>query len=515
MERKIIVFLAILALSGLALAKEVSVSYNFPLEGGLADVKESVSVADDANAFTALVQLAQEKGIALDISYYDFDSDGVQESAFINSASGLAGSDDFSKYWQFSQNNRPSMSGISAAIPANGESISLDYLEGNLQDAKEWLLDSQKASGAFGDNAFQSSLALSALSLESGVQSAKDRAVAQLLSLQQADSGFGDELYTSVAIIALTANGKPLSEFDMNGKTSIELLAEKQQSDGGFKSGSPKSDVDTTSWAAIAFEQSGAGTPSKDGKTPADFLLSAMHSNGSFGYDKDDATENTGFTEEALVALAAMDHAKDAGIEKSLEWLSGKQNADGCLSDGYLTAMAVIAFNSWGESEKAGKAIECLKTLQNGDGSFGRSSNTSNSLDTGFAIIALEDEEFPLPAAKDSNSPETGETSLNSIVKFTLSIKNSGIVKAKNVTISLDGIPESWILEESSDLEFSEIKSGETKTAEIFVQLKDSGSFIANAVIATAQAKNPFRSNSQAFTVWEAMLEPTLTLEQG
>ena len=72
-----LILLIFIAVIGLAFAKNMTVSYNFPSNSGIADVKEAISINDDANAFSAFIQTAQAKSLTLDISYYDFDGDGI------------------------------------------------------------------------------------------------------------------------------------------------------------------------------------------------------------------------------------------------------------------------------------------------------------------------------------------------------------------------------------------------------------------------------------------------------
>ncbi len=491
-------------------AKEVTVIYDFPLNSTTADIKETATVADDANAFSAFAKAASNNSLALDVSYFDFDDDGIRESAFINAVNGISTSADFSKYWQFSINNKPAMTGISAFAPNNGDTISLDYFEGANTDALEWLVDKQKSNGSIGNNIFQDAFALMGLSLSwdnnVSASNATNKSKNYLLGQQGHDGGFGNDLYTAAATMALLSSGKDLNNFAVSGKTSIELLKEHQLADGGFKSGTNESDVDTSAWATIAIAQAGKELPEKNNYSPVNYLLSAQHANGGFGYNASDSTESIDFTEEAIIALSAALHPKDQNVLKALDWLSSKQNTEGCISDGFRTALGSIAFRALGENEKSEKAANCLKTLQNGDGSFGRSSNASNAMDTGIAIIALSNAKFPLTTPQtDTNEEAVG---INSIVKFLVEIKNNGIVKAQNVNVSLEGIPADWVFSDAqgSTSHFDEIKTGETKTAEIFAKLKSHGSFSVKAIVTTDQASSPSNSNSLFLNINEALL---------
>ncbi|MBI4052636.1 MAG: DUF4430 domain-containing protein [Candidatus Diapherotrites archaeon] len=511
-------FVLLFVFAQAAQAKTVNVKFNFPYANASADTSASVNVADDANAFTAFVQAAQEKSVALDIAYYDFDGDGVKESAFVNSVNGLGASSDFSKYWQFGENNLPSMTGISAAVPNDNGTVSLDYLDGAGADAVEWLADSQETGGRIGANLFQHSFGMMGLGMGRDNNIALASAVpgnakSYIIAQQQSDASFGDSLNTALAAMALISAGEDLNSFEKNGRTTIDLLKDSQQGDGGFKSGSGESDVDTTAWAVVAFAQAGESMPENGGETPADYLVSAMHSNGSFGYNSGDETESVDFTEEAIIALGAAGEGKSVA-QKSIDWLAAKQDSDGCISDGFRTALGSIAFRAFNETEKADKALDCLKTKANADGSFGRQSNSSNAIDTALAAIALDKKTFPLSVQAPSGGRNEGTVGLNSTVKFIVSIKNVGRVDAKNVSVSLDGIPASWIISGTSTTFFDSIKKGETKNAEIFAKIQGLGSYSVKAVISSDTITDSIETaDSAQLLSEEASLEATVGFE--
>ena len=412
------------------------------------------------------------------------------------------------------------MAGISAYAPNDNDVISLDYFGGEKEDAAEWIADSQNADGSFGANIFQSSLALMGLaSADDGnslLTNAKSRGAGYFMGVQEGNGSFGSDLYTAVSTIALLAEGKSLGDFSVSGKTAKDILAEHQLGNGGFKSGTNDADVDTTSWVMIALSQAGAGMPSKDGNSPSDYLLSAQHSNGSFGYNAADATESMDFTEEAIIALSSAAYPKDSSVQKALGWLASKQDGSGCISDGFRTALGSIAFRGYGEDEKAGKALDCLKILKNGDGSFGRSTNKSNAGDTGIALIALNGLTFPLPSESlhDGNSLADGNVGFSSIVKFTAKVTNRSGINAKNVNIELTGIPPEWVYGSSSGSvnHFDEIRAGQAKTAEIYVKMGGTGEYKVRAKVTAEQAKNPASSNEVLIKVSEALLDVLLSI---
>ncbi|MFH1390903.1 MAG: DUF4430 domain-containing protein [Candidatus Diapherotrites archaeon] len=512
--KKYLLVISLLLFAGIALADQITVKYNFPLDKGITDVSEIIEINDE-NAFTAFIEVANSNNLVLDLDYYDFDGDSIPESAFINGISGVNTSDDFSSYWQFSINNSSSFTGISDYFPSGGDVISLDYLDDKTEDALEWLVDNQEENGRFGSNLFQSGFGLMALSLANQNSVAVEsqvytNGISYTTGEQENDAGFGDELYTAVSIMALLSNGESLTDFDVDGKTAIEFLLENQNNDGGFESGTSESDVDTTSWSIIALAQAGEEFPENNGNTPEDYLISVQLEDGAWGYNAE-STGSVDYTSEALIALATAG-SEDAAVQDGLDWLSDKQDEEGCFADGFRTALGSIAFRMNSETEKANSALDCLNTMQNGDGSFGRTSNKSNAIDTGLAIIALSEETFPLTTTSPTGSEE-GILGLNSIIKFIVEIENLGNVTAENVEISLEGIPSDWILDQSN-LSFDEILAGDSIVAEIFVKLENTGSFDVQAIVSTDTSTASANSNFVDLAIEEALLGINLSFEE-
>lgn len=512
MKHIIFAIVFVFILQGALAEKTIDAFFNFPLSSQTSDVLVHVTVPDDSNAFTAFMASAEHAGLQVQATHYSF-------GAFIECIEATCTSPDFQNYWLFSINNAPASIGVSDYIIQDGDRLSLDYFEGRPHDAVEWLFDNQQSNGAIGNNLFQHSFALMALSLSEdnnvfGKQNEINQAINHLRELQQNDAGFGDDLQSATAAMALMSNGLDVNEFSVNATTTLQTIALHQQNDGGFKSGSSLSDVDTTSWAMMAFVQAGQQLPDKNGTNPIDFLFSAQHENGSFGYTADDAAESTDFTEEAIIALKAANNPRTIQVTNALEWLSAQQNQNGCLQDGFRTALGAIAFLSWDENTHAQNALNCLESLQNGDGSFGRNTNQSNAMDTAIAIMALNGKTLPLGII-DSNVSGPGSDGvigLNSTVKFAVQVRNTSNVSAQNVNVSLGGIPAEWVIAQASTTHFDEINAGETANAEIFVQLQATGEYSVNAVITTASAAQDFLSNTLGIRVKEAVLSATLFL---
>jgi len=495
------------------LAKNVTVIYNFPAET-LADIEESISVPNDTNAFNAFMQVAELHGLEMDLTYYD--SFG---GWFVNGINGIGNTP--GQYWHFFTNMELAPVGISSHIPSEGDIIELGFADTPsktrqmaVQDAVEWLTSNQDSSGQIGEHAvWGNAFALIALNLFSGNTTVKEKAAEYLLENQGDNAGFAypgfesDALHTAVSVMALTSNGLAPDEFSKGETTPIDFLLSKQENDAGF-SGWGESDVDTTSWATMAFAAAGQALPTRGDKTPLDYLFSAQNADGGFGYREGEESAEQ-YSAEVLIALALSGQEKDSRVEKALKWLEEQQQNDGCLSNSYTTALAAIALTSY--EEDSGNALQCLKEMQLPDNGFGRDGENSNTADTAIAIIALSQKSFPVKDVPAATNPSV--VPVGSVVKFTVTISNPSQVTAKNLSISLNGIESSWIQTETSTLNISEIKPNETKQADIYVNMGEAGQKTVFAVVSSENLLNQANSNSLEFRVVAAYLNVSLSMQ--
>ncbi len=355
--------------------------------------------------------------------------------------------------------------------------------------------------------------ALIALNLFPGNQEVKQKAANYLLSNQGEDAGFSypgfdsDALHTAVTIMALIADSQTVESFAKNGATAIEFLVSKQESNGGF-SGWGQSDVDTTSWTILALAAANQAMPSKNGSDPTDYLLSAQNNDGGFPYQEGQESSEE-YTAEALIALSATGRQKDSAANNALNWLKGKQSQQGCLSNAFTTALGSIALETYDEDNLT--ALQCLQSMQLPDNGFGRDGQTSNAVDTAIAVIALTENSLPTKKQPVEENPVL--VAVGSIAKFTVTITNSGRVSAKNVSISLQGIPNSWVQQQTSETSIAEIKPNETVEAEIYAEMQEPGEMDVFASVSgqgIAEAKN---SNMLSFEVGAAELSVSLSMQ--
>ncbi len=511
MKKILITILVLSLLAQFSAAKDVTIIFNFP-EGASTDVQELVSLPDDANAFHAFVTVANNNSLSLDMTYYpNFDS------WFINGINGVNGNQD--QYWHFWVNSQESMVGISAHIPENGDIIELGFADEPLgpqasaiENAVNWIVENQHQDGEIGEHkVWGNAFALIALNLFEGNGTVKESASDYLLANQGEDAGFGypgfgsDALHTAAAIVAMIANQLEIPKVD--NTSAMGFLLSKQEIDGGF-SGWGQSDVDTTSWAMMALAASNQAMPSNNGNSPVDYLASAQNGDGGFGYQAGwDSSQD--YTAEALLALSAMNQENSSEAENAMLWLKGRQEQDGCFSNAYTTALATIAMTAFEENTTDAK--QCLEGLQLSDNGFGRNGETSNAVDTALVVIALSGNRLPTKVLEGEKNPEL--VAVESVVKFTVEIRNRGKVSASNVSVGLDGIPFSWIQQETSKTSIAKIEPDEIVLVEIYVEMQQVGERNVFATVSGKGISSETNSNMLSFEVAAADLKVSLSMQ--
>ncbi len=513
MKKILIVILILALLTQFAAAKYVTTIFNFP-EGTSHDVEEVVSLEEDANAFHAFTKLAEEQGLEMDMTYYE-----AFDSWFVNSINGIENSTE--QYWHFWANNETSLVGIGGYVPEEGDVIELgfdDEPRGQentpAEKAAEWLVLNQGESGEIGSHKiWGNAFALIALNTFTGNEETKEEAEEYLLSNQGEDGGFSypgfdsDALHTSAALIGLIANNNEIEDISKGSSSPLDFLLSKQEGDGGF-SGWGSSDVDTTSWSIVALEAANREMPSRNDNSPLDYLFSAQNTDGGFGYQAgQDSSEE--YTAEALIAFSAAGQAENRDLEDAINWLSSNQDQDGCFSNAYTTALGAMALNAFEESSAS--ALQCLEAMQLPDKGFGRDGETSNTVDTALAVIALSGEGLPTRRLEAETNPEL--VAVGSIAKFTVQIRNFGEVSAKNVSISLQGIPGNWIQKQTSETSFPEIGPGQTIEAEIYAKMGEAGNREVFASVSAEGLEGEENSNLLLFEIAEASLSVSLSMQ--
>jgi len=213
----------------------------------------------------------------------------------------------------------------------------------------------------------------------------------------------GQILYT----LSTSGNVRLLS----NSSDSSGLLA-YQQTNGGFlgwydsSSGlQTTSSIDTAMalWGLIEAQM----ISSSKQQQAVNYILSLQNHDGSFNLTKTEAANHfetlgpESISTTALVVLvlkSASFTASDTRVSNALDFLSAASSTNFTASHDnkghvYAAALSALAFNAFGRAVQAIAAVGFILLQQNPDGGFrdiGRLSAGSNALDTGWAVIALE-----------------------------------------------------------------------------------------------------------------------------
>ncbi len=274
-----------------------------------------------------------------------------------------------------------------------------------------WLGSNEKSDGSFGSSQISTPPAAYALWLNDSRSPRASASFSWLASQLDDSSSYawgeadipGQILYT----LSTSGNVRLLS----NSSDSSGLLA-YQQTNGGFlgwydsSSGlQTTSSIDTAMalWGLIEAQM----ISSSKQQQAVNYILSLQNHDGSFNLTKTEAANHfetlgpESISTTALVVLvlkSASFTASDTRVSNALDFLSAASSTNFTASHDnkghvYAAALSALAFNAFGRAVQAIAAVGFILLQQNPDGGFrdiGRLSAGSNALDTGWAVIALE-----------------------------------------------------------------------------------------------------------------------------
>ena len=117
-------------------------------------------------------------------------------------------------------------------------------------------------------------------------------------------------------------------------------------------------------------------------------------------------------------------------------------------------------------------------------------------------------------STQESRSEKNPElVAVGSVVKFTVEIRDRGEISASNVSVGLDGIPFSWIQQETSQTSIAEIEPGETVQVEIYIEMQQVGERDVFATVSGEGILAETNSNMLSFEVEEADLQVSLSMQ--
>jgi len=222
-------------------------------------------------------------------------------------------------------------------------------------------------------------------------------------------------------LMALTAAGQGpvfknvnLAEKIISFQQSSGQIAQLDQGEKGF--------INAHMWSILALASAGYKIPQQE--KAKEWLLNHQNEDGGFGWMEGTAsdTDDTGIAIQALVVLGEVPESsvaiknalkyqkncqvEDGGFSCGDEWMGSKSNA---ASDSWvLQGLMAVGENPVGEKwEVNGKnPVSHLLSLQNGDGSFNFTSDTSSSpmTMTAYTIMALAQKPFPINIVYNSTN---------------------------------------------------------------------------------------------------------------
>lgn len=187
--------------------------------------------------------------------------------------------------------------------------------------------------------------------------------------------GAGGELYAGAIAKALNvAVAQHVNPRNFGGTSLVTTLQGMETPTGRFSDVSQYGDYSNAlgqSFAVIGLHRAGADVSGK----PVDYLLTLQCPNGSFRLDPTTVcgseTDATSFAVQALIAVRG---TQDTAVQKGLDFLAGKQAADGGVGGGAnttaananSTGLAGQAFLAGGRTAQARKATGYLESVQYG-----------------------------------------------------------------------------------------------------------------------------------------------------
>ncbi len=305
--------------------------------------------------------------------------------------------------------------------------------------ALAWLASSQYPNGTYGPypaySQIQAAPAAYALWLDDSSSLKAHSSYSWLASeFDNENSGVWSEAGTPGEILYTLTISNNL-DLLAQGPSDYGRLLSLQLSSGGFKGFwiqaddtwvQVESSVDTTMalWGLI---NAGAIPPSSQ-QSAINYLLPLQNTDGSFNLTSDiSSSELSSLGPEpismtALVTLVLGNASytfNDPHVSRALSYLS--QATSGNFSGHvYAAALSALAFDVFGRSADASKAISFIISNQNADGGFRdeiRTSEGSNALDTGWAAVALQlVQTEPVPTGASQSSPRPNPLVIAEIV---------------------------------------------------------------------------------------------------
>jgi len=273
-----------------------------------------------------------------------------------------------------------------------------------------------------------------------------DRTVAYLQRVQHKDGGFGERgsnpTFSVWAALALASAGINPRDQRKPGGTDVYTYLTRNLD----------RPTQSTDYARLILVARAAGTsPQRFGPIdPLARLLKLQRADGGFGQPPTLPGSQVNGTAFAVLALAGIDRSRLRGgltpaalrrrTDRALDWLSGKQAADGSWEGTDLTGSVIEALNAGGRRSTPAqeRALAYLRGRQNADGGFGGGppGDQSNSASTAWVVRALVSARIEATGFRASGTGKTPLDYLAAMQQPDGSIPNSATDRTNTVWIT-------------------------------------------------------------------------------
>lgn len=224
----------------------------------------------------------------------------------------------------------------------------------------------------------------------------------------------------------MVVNASGTGPHDFSGVDLVAELLSRKRADGAFPHlpGGGQPGVNDTIFAVFALVPIGESAAQAAIQPAADWIESIQHANGGWAWSATSTRDEVDMTGAAIQALIAAGRGRNDAVEAGIAYLRKAQNPDGGFpefpgnpeSNVASTAWAVQAIWAVGENPEDWRSgsglptedpLTYMESLQQPDGHirWKRSQDLNGIWMTAYCSVALNGQDWPIPAAPRSNDP--------------------------------------------------------------------------------------------------------------
>ena len=381
------ILLLLLIFTNITIAKEITVVFDYPVSSDFIDI---VTVNEDANAYTALILVADNNGVNLDLGYFD----GMGH--YINTINDI--SPGATEYWGFFSNNISASTGITSHIPLDQETISFSLIDFSYEAADYNFITKNNGTGIDAQIFIGSSNIVFDSTGSNGVLETTQTFIPGTYNIIAKYNG--EELSNSVIIDGTNR------ELEFNFSISetnviddaINWITSNIDSHGQVGNGA----VWGNAFSLMALSLFNDNNNAKE--YIQNYLLDNQGETAGFSYPG--YSPDAGHSAVSTIAILANNNSLeffDVNTVTTVDFLTTKQETDGGFSgwgtsDNDTTAWGTIAYSGANISlptKNSLTAIDFMVSTQNTDGGFGYSAGDDSTVDyTSEVLIALASQDY-------------------------------------------------------------------------------------------------------------------------